>query len=120
MLEKVSRMALLQDFYGGLLTDKQRRMFELYYDHNLSLGEIAEQCGISRQAVHDLLRRSEKLLESYEVRLGLVSKFQENQSKIQETLDWLGTLNQDEEGNEIVNRITRLLYDILDVEDAID
>ena len=117
MLEKVSRMALLLDFYGGLLTDKQRRIFELYYEHNLSLGEIAEECGISRQAVHDLLKRSEKSLESYEIRLGLLDKFQKNQHRIQEALNWLKTLPQDGQGEEIVRRISHLLYEVLDVED---
>jgi hypothetical protein len=116
LLEKVGRMALLQDFYGGLLTDKQRRTLELYYDQNFSLGEISEQCAISRQGVHDLLRRSEKLLESYEVKLGLVNKFRENQGKIQEALVWLETLPKDGEGTLVIQRISRLLYDILDME----
>ena len=118
MIEKVSRMALLQDFYAGLLTEKQRHMLELYYDDNLSLGEIAEECGISRQGVHDLLKRSEKLLESYEARLGLLEKFLHNQRKIQETLDWLQTLPQDDQGAEVVDRISGLLYEMLDMEDA--
>ncbi len=118
MIEKVSRMALLQDFYAGLLTDKQRRMLELYYDHNLSLGEIAEESGISRQGVHDLLRRSEKLLESYETRLGLLDKFLNNQRKIQEALEWLSTLPQDEQGAEVVRRISNLLYEMLDMEEV--
>lgn len=117
MLEKVSRMALLLDFYGGLLTDKQRRVFELYYDHNLSLGEIAEECGISRQAVHDLLKRSEKSLESYELRLGLLDKFQRNHRIIKEALNWLKTLPQDGQGVETIDRISNLLYEVMDVED---
>ncbi|NLK51151.1 MAG: YlxM family DNA-binding protein [Syntrophomonadaceae bacterium] len=117
MLEKVSRMALLQDFYAGLLTEKQRRVFELYYDYNFSLGEIAEEYGISRQAVHDLLRRVEKLLESYEARMGLVNKFLENQKKIREVLNWLNTLPLDGEVAEIVERVTRLLHELIEVEE---
>lgn len=117
MIEKVSRMALLQDFYAGLLTEKQRRMLELYYDDNLSLGEIAEECGISRQGVHDLLKRAEKLLESYEARLGLMEKFLHNQRKIEEALNWLQTLTQDDQGTEVVARISELLYEVLDMED---
>ncbi|MDA8233226.1 MAG: putative DNA-binding protein [Clostridia bacterium] len=74
-MEKVTRMAMLYDFYGQLLTDRQRHLFELYYDHDLSLGEIAEELEITRQAVHDLLKRSEKILEEYETKLGLVNKF---------------------------------------------
>ncbi|MHB8169985.1 MAG: YlxM family DNA-binding protein [Thermincolia bacterium] len=73
-VEKITRMALLYDFYGQLLTDRQRHLFELYYDHDLSLGEIAEEFQITRQAVHDVLKRAEKILEEYETKLGLVSK----------------------------------------------
>lgn len=75
MLEKVGRMALLQDFYGQLLTEKQRLVMELYYDQDLSLGEIAQEFGTSRPAVYDLIRRTEKTLEGYEAKLGLIAKF---------------------------------------------
>lgn len=67
-------MALLVDFYGQLLTEKQRQAMELYYGDDLSLGEIAESLDISRQAVHDLVKRSGKILEEYEANLGLVRK----------------------------------------------
>ena len=117
MLEKVSRMALLQDFYAGLLTEKQRRMFELYYDDNFSLGEIAEAYGVSRQAVHDLIRRVEKLLESYEMRMGLVHKFLEDQRKIREVLDWLNTQTIHGETAEIIERVTQLLHELIEVEE---
>ncbi|MDA8211110.1 MAG: putative DNA-binding protein [Clostridia bacterium] len=73
-IEKVARMALLVDFYGQLLTEKQRQAMELYYGDDLSLGEIAESLDISRQAVHDLVKRSGKILEEYEANLGLVQK----------------------------------------------
>ncbi len=73
-IEKVARMALLVDFYGQLLTEKQRQAMELYYSEDLSLGEIAESLVISRQAVHDLVKRSGKILEEYELNLGLVQK----------------------------------------------
>ena len=73
-VEKLARMALLVDFYGQLLTEKQRQAMELYYGDDLSLGEIAESLEISRQAVHDLVKRSGKILEEYETNLGLVQK----------------------------------------------
>jgi len=75
-------MALLYDFYGQLLTARQRQLFELYYDHDLSLGEIAEEFKVSRQAVHDLLKRAEKILEEYEAKLGLVTKYMEERQHL--------------------------------------
>ncbi len=73
-LEKAARVALLYDFYGPLLTEKQRQAVEMYYHDDLSLAEVAGELGISRQGVHDLLRRTESALEEYEARLGLVAR----------------------------------------------
>jgi|SRR5690554_247794 len=74
-MEHLVRMGLLLDFYGGLLTTKQQRVFSLYYMDNLSLAEIADQEGTTRQAVHDLLQRTEKLLEGWEEQLLLLDRF---------------------------------------------
>ncbi len=63
---------LLLDVYGGLLTEKQLEMMQLYYDEDLSLSEIGEQYGISRQGVHDSLKRSEQALDEFEERLGIL------------------------------------------------
>ncbi len=68
------RLVLLYDCYGGLLTEKQRSCFDLYYNQDLSLSEIAEECGISRQGVHDTLTRTEQTLLSFENVLGCVEK----------------------------------------------
>ncbi|ADU51069.1 helix-turn-helix protein YlxM/p13 family protein [Thermaerobacter marianensis DSM 12885] len=70
-LERTLRLHRLYDLYRGLLTPRQRDVFELYHWQDLSLGEVAEHLGISRQAVHDLLRRSEAALEEAEGALGL-------------------------------------------------
>lgn len=74
-VDRIKQIALLYDFYAPLLTEKQRLILDMYYQEDLSLGEIAEDQSITRQAVHDILRRSEKALESYEARLGLVARF---------------------------------------------
>ena len=79
-LEKVVRTGLLCDFYGGLLTEKQRRAMELYYLENWSLAEIAASEGVTRQAVHDLLQRSEHMIEEYEKKLGLLERFLKQQT----------------------------------------
>ncbi|MDW7652377.1 MAG: YlxM family DNA-binding protein [Bacillota bacterium] len=75
MLEDTTRINLLYDFYGNLLTRKQRECLELYYQHDLSLAEIADNSGISRQGVHDLIKRAVRTLEKAEKQLGLVERF---------------------------------------------
>lgn len=67
-------MTLLFDYYGDLLTEKQKTCFDLYYNQDLSLSEIAEQAGISRQGVHDTLARAEAQLEQFESVLGCVAR----------------------------------------------
>lgn len=81
-MEEIARRSLLFDFYGSLLTSKQQEIFDLYYQQDLSLGEIAEQKEVSRQAIFDLLRRTEEALEIYESKLGLVKKYQKNHEVI--------------------------------------
>lgn len=74
-MEKIVEQGILYDFYGELLTAHQRAVYEDLVLHDMSLGEIAEEQGITRQAVFDLIRRCDRLLQGYEERLGLVSKF---------------------------------------------
>lgn len=81
-LDKTTRINALYDFYHRLLTDKQREYMELYYQDDLSLGEIAEQKQISRQAVNEHLKRVEHLLEQYEQQLQLVSKYDQQEGII--------------------------------------
>ncbi|MBM7618961.1 putative DNA-binding protein YlxM (UPF0122 family) [Bacillus tianshenii] len=82
MLEKTTRMNYLYDFYQSLLTPKQRSYMALYYLEDNSLGEIAEEYNISRQAVYDNIKRTEQMLEQYEEKLLLFQKFQERQELI--------------------------------------
>lgn len=74
LLNKAGRIVSLYDIYGNLLTPKQRDVIRLYYEEDLSLGEIAEELKISRQAVYDILKRSEQALERYEKKLGLLER----------------------------------------------
>ena len=74
MEDSRAMQAILLDFYGELLTDKQRECFELHYCEDLSLSEIAEQCGISRQGVWDNIRRAESALHEMEEKTGLVRR----------------------------------------------
>ncbi len=75
MLEETIEISMLYDFYGQLLTAKQQEILRLYHEDNYSLSEIAEEYGISRQGVHDAVKKAEKALHEYERKLGLVGKF---------------------------------------------
>ncbi len=88
--DDITKQSLLYDFYGELLTERQREVLELYNEENLSLAEIAEEFGISRQGVHDALHKAQKALEDYEYKLGLVERFSATRdaiSSISEELD---------------------------------
>ena len=74
-IEELQEMSLLNDFYGRLLTDRQREFVELYYNENLTLAEIGDNYGISRQAVSDSLKKAAQALRDYEKKLGLLSEF---------------------------------------------
>ncbi len=82
MDDKTLEMTMLYDFFGDLLTEKQRYYFDLYYNDDLSLSEIAEQADISRQGVRDIIMRAEHILKDYESKTGIVSRFLKMQSDI--------------------------------------
>lgn len=77
-IEKVEYASMLYDFYGSLLSRSQNEVMALYHEDNLSLSEIADELGQTRQAVHYTLRKAEKALDSYEEKLGLISNYKEN------------------------------------------
>jgi predicted DNA-binding protein YlxM (UPF0122 family) len=91
MLERISHVVLLKDFYGPLLTEKQQNVLSLHYENDWSLSEIADNMNTTRQAVYDLAKRAESLLEEYEQKLGLVEKFQRTRRR----LDDLAVLLED-------------------------
>ncbi len=74
-MENIVKQALLYDFYGELLTEHQKSVYEDYILNDIGLSEIANEKGISRQGVHDLVKRCQKTLEGYEEKLHLVDKF---------------------------------------------
>ena len=81
-MERIVRQGLLYDFYGVLLTEHQRKIYEDVVLQDLSISEIAREEGISRQGVHDLVKRCDKILENYEERLGLVKKFEKTKESV--------------------------------------
>ena len=96
---------MLFDFYGELLTDKQREYFDLRYNDDLSLGEIAEQCGISRQGVWDIIRRAEASMTEIEEKTGLIKLFLERNAQIDEIIREMKDKNADAD---ILNKLEKL------------
>lgn len=91
-MEKKLWIGNLYAFYGQLLTARQQEVLELYSLEDLSLGEISEQLGITRQAVHDMIRRAAKSLEEYEEKLGLYGRFEAHREQLREVNHALGAL----------------------------
>ena len=87
-MNEILEQTLLYDFYGELLTEHQKEIYEQFVLEDLSLSEIAEQAGISRQGVHDLVKRCQKTLEGYEAKLHLVGKF----LSVREKVDQIGEI----------------------------
>ena len=96
MKNQTYRMTMLYDFYGELLTDRQKEFFDLYYNEDLSLSEIVENNGISRQGVRDVIVRAEGIMQEIEDKTGLIRRFmqmQGNLNAIQEAAEELKTIN---------------------------
>ena len=81
--------SMLLDFYGELLTSRQRECYELHYNEDLSLSEIAEQCGISRQGAWDNIRRASEAMEEVEEKTGLLQRFYEIENGLRRLMDIL-------------------------------
>lgn len=112
--EQRMRLVRLYDIYGGLLTDRQQKCMEMHFYNDLSLSEIAEEYSVSRQAIYDLLRRAEQLLEKYENRLKLFARNQENNELILHAEELLGDYINDKSKDanlELVQTILRELSD---------
>ena len=82
MKNQTYRMTMLFDFYGELLTERQKEFFDLYYNEDLSLSEIAENSGISRQGVRDVIVRAEAAMQEVEDKTGLIRRYMQMQSHI--------------------------------------
>ncbi len=106
-LKRKIDLAYLSAFYGGLLTEKQRQIVSLHCEEDLSLGEIAAEIGISRQAVHDTLSRAAARLNEMEAELGAARKFQRMEAGLE---DALTALKRREYGRaeEILSQLIRL------------
>ncbi|MGO4948887.1 YlxM family DNA-binding protein [Paenibacillus sp. DRB1-1] len=116
-LEKTNRINRLFDFYEPLLTEKQQMFLKYYFHDDFSLGEIASEFQISRQAVYEHIKRAEQVLEMYEAKLGLLSKYERRIQDLEELNKTLyeafGKIGESDEGtlqhvHQIVNRLQEL------------
>lgn len=105
-MEKIVEQGLLYDFYGELLTKHQRQIYEGVVYDNLSLSEIAQEEGVSRQAVHDIVKRCDKILQGYEEKLRLIARFK----SIKEKIACISRLSEQLEEDEDVNEEQYRLY----------
>ena len=116
MKNQAYRMALLFDFYGDTLTERQKEFYDLYYNEDLSLSEIAENYGISRQGVRDVIVRAEAALTELEDKTGIIRRFHVMQDQLSGLLSDVNAINQrnaqlyqDNEIETLTGRITSVL-----------
>lgn len=115
-MDKTLHMTMLFDFFGELLTEKQREYFDLYYNENLSLSEIAENEGISRQGVRDIIIRAEAILLETEKKTGIVKRYIEMQNDIaaiEGYLQEINLLNQSRFKNGRLQELSNNIYERL-------
>ena len=115
MLEEFLRRSALFDLYGALLTEKQQKCLSMSLLEDYSLSEIGESLGISRQAVHDTLHRSEQAMEEYEARLGLLARREAERETLTKVYDGVRALHTDDEVAK--NELLRLLVPLAGLED---
>lgn len=112
MFEKNLNISLLLDFYGDILTERQRDMLDLYYNNDYSLAEIAQSFSISRQGVRSVLKKGETILVDMEEKLNLADRFisvQERSAKIAEKLEYINkSINNADISNEIHSLIEEI------------
>ncbi len=117
-MDKFYEITLLYDFYGELLTEKQKNVIELYYLNDLSLFEIADEYNITRQAVLDMLKRTEKLLKQYEDKLHLTKLYLERKRKLDEIdLDFAALISKStvsDDDKESIQKLRKAVAEILE------
>ncbi len=112
-MDELLRQSLLFDFYGELLTKHQREAYEAVVQNDLSYSEAAQQFGVSRQSVHELVKRSTQILEQYEQKLHLVERFLKIRSQVEQIKD-ISANAKSKESEEFSEQILELADEILE------
>jgi len=114
-MNKVYETSLLLDFYGQLLTDRQFEILDLHYNNDFTLTEIAQQLSISRQGVFDNEKRGRALLNEYENKLGLLSKFSQQKlraEQVQEYLEKLEIAELSKHNKTVIEQVVREISEL--------
>ena len=111
-MDEILKQSLLYDFYGELLTEHQKEIYEQFIVEDLSLSEIAKDAGISRQGVHDLIKRCNKILEEYEAKLHLVEKFLTIKEKVHQINELLEDSKTDE--SQLMQEVRKISGEIIE------
>ena len=112
-MNEILEQSLLYDFYGELLTKHQKEIYEQFVLEDLSLGEIAKEAGISRQGVHDMIKRCNQSLRGYEEKLHLVEKFMNIRSKVSELEEILEGY-QESDSSHLISKVKEISKGILE------
>lgn len=112
-MDEILKQTLLYDFYGELLTKHQKEIYEQAVLEDYSLSEDCKRCGISRQGVHDMIRRCNKSLEDYEAKLHLVEKFMSVKKKVHE-INLLLENYEEQDEKELIKKVKKLSGEIIE------
>ncbi|MGN0243418.1 MAG: YlxM family DNA-binding protein [Lachnospiraceae bacterium] len=107
-MDKLLEKALLYDFYGELLTKQQKNVYEAYVLEDMSESEIAREQGITRQGVHDMMKRCNRKLEEYEEKLQLVSKFVKTKDRVEQIHQYACQISEGAHENQIAHHIEQI------------
>ena len=113
-MEKIVQQTLLYDFYGELLNEHQKQIYEDAVFNDLPLSESAREAGTSRQGDHDLIKRCDRILEGYEEKLGLIRKFQQTKEKVEEIHRLTKEFSETGDGK-LIERIGQISTEILEL-----
>ena len=113
MNDETLQMTMLFDFYGELLTEKQREYFDLYHNEDLSLSEIAKKANISRHGVYDTINRAENILQKTEKALGIVARWLDTNKELENAESIIKKISELAKNNNEITNLTDELHSII-------
>ncbi len=118
-LDNLYEISMLMDFYGALLSRRQQDVCRLYHEENCSLQEIAEELGISRQGVHEALKKAEAALQGFEEKLGLIERFRVQEDVLQKALQDIDALLETCGEEKVRSGLLGIKHDINSIEEQV-
>lgn len=117
-MDNVFEITLLMDFYGQLLTERQYEILDYHYNNDYSLGEIAEILNISRQGVHDNIKRSKILLNKMEEKLGLIERFTLQKKTAQKVLKYIQGIKKENLSTDDISILAKIEEGVIEIIDS--